>query len=61
MLKLLFNKFRTKKAWMIEAIDIDQETSEIVGYCYKEVDAKLFCRAANQYTSTTRLHYRVLG
>jgi hypothetical protein len=46
---------------MIEAIDIDQDTSEVVGYCYKEVDAKLFCRAANQYTSTTRLHYRVLG
>jgi hypothetical protein len=51
--------FKKKKVWMIEAIDIDQNSSEIVGYFYNQADAKLLCKAANQYTASTRIHYQV--
>ena len=51
--------FKKKKVWMIEAIDIDQNSSEIVGYFYNQADAKLLCKAANQYTASTRIHNQV--
>ena len=57
----LFNKFRKKKAWMIEVTDIDTNISEVAGYFYSRSKAELVCNAANQYTASTRLHYEILG